>query len=237
MDIWTIAMRADSEKAMLFYITHNHSINVRAYSGWGWETGFDLGIHATAPDSRHISVTSVTDSPNLTANATADLLFLFYESPGGNVTALLATALMISGPNDSTPCRSFRVRDISSSKSMALPPYVSKSGCYYYGSEPGLGTVRGTGATLYDNRSQRALYDTLPGATFGVPFTSHRLSDNSSQLKIDALFYAPSTSSILSTLYNPTRDLDQRMVTGLHQLSIFIFVKRLIFSVRYKGIS
>lgn len=122
-------MRADSEKAMLFYITHNHSINVRAYSGWGWETGFDLGIHATAPDSRHISVTSVTDSPNLTANATADLLFLFYESPGGNVTALLATALMISGPNDSTPCRSFRVRDISSSKSMALPPYVSKSGC------------------------------------------------------------------------------------------------------------
>jgi len=216
-------MLADFEKSLLFYITQNHSVDSSTYDTYGWSTGFDIGIHATAPNSRHLSITSVTNSSNIT---TADLLLLFYESPGGNITALLGY-----GQIDSPICSSLRLADISSQKSMALPPLISDLVCldsvpiaawHEYGS---LGTFYGS------------LYGAGTEATFSVPFISTQVSYSRSRLVVHALFYAPSISRILETFYesggndtlevlydsgfNDTRGF-QTGQTGVHQLPSFI---------------
>ncbi len=217
-------MRADSEKSMLFYITHNHTLNSSTYNGVQWITGLDLGIQATAPNSRQLSVTSVGDSSYLTAKAPPDILLLFYESPGGNITALLGSHYL----SNSSSCVSLQVMDISNRKSLALPPYISNVDCSMSG-------ITSLPEATGDYRNRSTLYGSRPEATFSVPFTSAQFSDNSTQLMVQALFYAPSTSSILSSVY--LHDVVQQgLDTGVHKLSIFIVVKRLILFVRYKSI-
>lgn len=223
--------RANSAKSILFYITPNDSVSSSTFRILGWDgVGFDLGIHPTAPMSRHLSVTSVSDTI-ITTNNTEDVLLLFYENPGGNVTALLTTALLSVSDHGSTTCPSFIVSDISSSKSLALPPYIPKDYCPPgYHIEPGLKAAHDTGATSYAYGPQRGLYDTEPEATFSVPFTSHQNWANSTQLHAEVLFYGPSTNIVLVAKYFPQSGFE----TGVHQLSIVIIVKRLMLSVRYQ---
>lgn len=209
------------KQPMLFYITHDHSLNSTAYDGVQWNTGFDIGLHTTAPSSRQLSVTSVrNESDRLIADATPDQLLLFYENPGGNITTLLGSRYV----NKSTSCITHQVMDISSRKSLALPPYTVLEFCgpYVNSSLPEI---------TDDYRMWTTLYETSPGSTFSVPFTSAFCSANDTKLKVEALFYTPSTSSILSTFYQQY-DYESGFRTGMHQLSIFIAVKRLILFVR-----
>jgi hypothetical protein len=207
-------MCADSEKLILFYITHDHNVSNTGYGVERWGTAFNLGTgHATAPKSRHLSVTSIGNNTNLTTNATADqVLLLLYESPGGNITAFSGSFLK----NGSTSCGELQVMDISSRGSMALPPYIPPDCPVAFGG--GLTVAPPTEAASYDDGSRPTLYESRPEATFSVPFTSAQFL----QSEVQAVFYAPSNNSILWTVYDPQMVVDQRMRTGVHQLAIFL---------------
>lgn len=209
------------KQLMLFYITHNHSLKSITYDGVQWTTGFAIGLHATAPNSQQLSVASVGHNSNWQmAKPIPDQLLLFYENPGGNITALLGSHYF----NKSTCCLTQQVMDISSQESLALPPYTTPEMCdpYYNSSLP-----EATG----DYRNWSTLYESKPESTFSVPFTSY--SDNDTHLKVEALFYTPSTSSFLYTSYQHDYP-GSGFSTCMHKLSIFIAVKRLILFVRYK---
>lgn len=75
-------------------------MNASRYSDGSWGTFEDLSNYTTAPNTRHLSITSTVDTnstKDLAANQTASQAFLLYENISGNVTALLKLAQPCDG--------------------------------------------------------------------------------------------------------------------------------------------
>lgn len=144
--------------------------------------GPDTGNYSTAVDTRSLSIIQFPGAngsffPNPNVTSITNIALLYYESPNGNVSALLNRA--IQGPGSKGDINMLvQWIDITSQESKALP--------HEFRNAPGFNYSSSLGPEVEENATfSYTLYETDPITIFSTPFSSDGTSGS-------ALFYSPS---------------------------------------------
>ena len=83
-------VQVNTTQIKLYYVSEGHVLTSSSYLFGAWSPGLDSSLenYSTALNTRSLSVASTGSPLNATVNSTSSAL-LYYESPSGNISALL----------------------------------------------------------------------------------------------------------------------------------------------------